>query len=143
MGFFGTTASVIADLNLVAQVILIIFLAFGIYRKKPLRNHGQVMTLSTVFNLATILTVMVPSLILNWETFMLIPTPPGPSIIIVHSIAGTVAIILGLLFSIRFSEATRNSTPLACGKRRLMWATAILWIYSLGGGIAFYLFFYL
>ena len=141
MSIFGTSASIFIDLNLVIQILLVVFLAIGIYKKKPLKKHGQVMLVSSLVNLATILIIMVPSLFLNWNTFLMIPTPPGPAIILVHSIVGTVAIVLGILFSIRFLLAISNSSPLTCGKRRLMWATAILWIYSLGGGIAFYLFY--
>ncbi|MBD3404671.1 MAG: hypothetical protein GF411_00880 [Candidatus Lokiarchaeota archaeon] len=143
MILFGSSSPILVDINLFTQVGLVVLLLFGIYKKKPFRYHGKVMAVSTVVNLVTIASIMVPSLVINFNAFLTLPTPPGPAIILIHSFVGIIAIAFGVLFTVRFIMALRNSEPLLCGKRRLMWATAILWLYSFGGGVAFYIFYHL
>ncbi|TXT55412.1 MAG: conserved membrane protein of unknown function [Candidatus Thorarchaeota archaeon] len=143
MIIFGSTSPILVDINLFIQVGLITMLLFGIYKRKPFLFHGKVMAISTLVNLITIIGVMIPSLIVNWNSFFSLPTPPGPSIILIHSLVGLIAIAFAILFTSRFLLALKNSEPLLCGKRRTMWVTAILWLYSFGGGLAFYIFYYL
>jgi uncharacterized membrane protein YozB (DUF420 family) len=143
MVLFGTSASIFADVNLIAQVVLLALLVLGIVKRKPLQIHGRVMMIATVVNIGATLLFMAPSLLLNWGGFATLPFPPGPAIVVVHSIVGALAILLGVLWTYRFIVATRESAPLACGKRKMMWLTAGLWLYATGGGIVFYILLYL
>ncbi|NWF96643.1 MAG: hypothetical protein HXY34_10930 [Candidatus Thorarchaeota archaeon] len=143
MVLFGTSASIFADLNLIAQIVLLTLLVLGIVKRKPLQIHGKVMMSATVVNIVATLLFMAPSLLLNWGSFTALPFPPGPAIVVVHGIVGTLAILLGALWTYRFIVATRRSAPLACGKKKMMWLTAGLWLYATGGGIVFYILLYL
>jgi len=143
MGLFSPEAALIYDINLITQAILVIMLVIGWIKKKPYRTHGIIMGIATIINLITVLTIMAPSLILNIDALIPYTGGIGQSITIVHSIVGSVVVGLGLLFAGRFMLKLRNNDPLLCGSRRLMYAALILWLYSFGGGIAFYVFYYL
>jgi len=61
---------------------------------------------------------------------------------IAHAMLGTITILLGLLFGFRFFSATRGSKPLACGTKRMMVVTILLWLVTLSAGLAFYIYYY-
>jgi len=143
LSIFGTSAAPIYNVNLIVQVILVMMLAVGFVRRRILRQHGTIMATATALNLVATLLVMAPSLIRNFGAITSEPFTLGAGITISHSIAGSIAMFLGLLFSLRFLRAVKDSKPLACGTRRLMLVTAALWLYSLGGGLAFYAYYYL
>ncbi|TFG05929.1 hypothetical protein EU538_11045 [Candidatus Thorarchaeota archaeon] len=138
MGILGTSASIFADINLIIQIALLVLTIIGIIKSKPYPLHGKIFTVVTFVTLATTLFIMGPALFLKWGDFAAIPFPPGSAIVIVHHLAGLVALILGLLWSYRYIDARRNRKPYTCGSRRMMWLTAILWLYSLFGGIVIY-----
>jgi hypothetical protein len=142
MGLFGTSASIFADINLLIQIVLLVLLIYGSIKSKPYPFHGKIMTVLTIVTLLTTVFIMAPALFLKWDLFAAIPFPPGSSIVIVHHIAGLVALLLGLLWTYRYLDARRNQKPFTCGSRRMMWLTAILWAYSLFGGILVYLIVY-
>jgi hypothetical protein len=143
LGIFGTSAAPIYNANLVVQVILAVMLAVGIVRRRTLKQHGAIMATATALNLVATLLVMAPSLIRNFGAIAPQPFTLGVGITIAHSVAGSIAIFFGLLFSLRFLRGVKGSKPLACGTRRLMLVTATLWLFSLGGGFAFYAYYYL
>ncbi|MHA2068654.1 MAG: hypothetical protein ACXABY_30190 [Candidatus Thorarchaeota archaeon] len=143
MGILGTDADTIFEINLVVQFVLILFLAFGFYKRRTFSYHGKIMALATLLNLGATAFVMLPSLITYWDLIVANPTNPGIMITIVHVIIGSIAIALGFLFSIRFLLALRNSKPLACGTRRMMLTTLFLWLFALAGGLAFFVFYYI
>lgn len=143
MGILGTAADTIFEINLVVQFLLILFLVFGFHKRRTFVQHGRIMALATIVNVCAVALVMLPSLILNIGAIVSEPFNPGVGITIAHSIVGSIALALGLLFSIRFLIKTRNSQPLICGTRRMMYLTLALWLFALGGGLAFYAFYYL
>ncbi|MHA2026822.1 MAG: hypothetical protein ACW98U_13065 [Candidatus Thorarchaeota archaeon] len=142
MGIFGTRADTIFEVNLLVQLVLIIILVIGVYQRRPLKRHGTIMALATLLNFGTTALIMLPSLISNWHVIVTNPFNLGVGITLAHSIGGSLALALGILFSVRFFIATRNSRPLKCGVRRVMISTFIMWIAALGGGVAFYLYYY-
>lgn len=143
LGILGTTADTIFEINLIVQLILIVFLAIGVYQRRPFKRHGTIMASATLLNLGATTLVMLPSLITNLDVIVANPFNPGVGITIAHSILGSVALAIGSLFSARFLIATRNSKPLKCGIRRWMIITFVMWIAALGGGLAFFLYYYL
>jgi len=103
MGFLGTRASFIADINLITQLIIIVLLVAGWWMmsdKKKARQHGQLMVLAVIVNGLTIAGVMVPSLIINFGAITSNPTGPGPLDTIFHSIMGTAAWLYGAYLSV-------------------------------------------
>lgn len=143
LGILGTTASTIYEVNLILQLVLIVFLAIGYYQKRPSKRHGTIMALATLLNLGAVFLIMLPSFIINFDAIVANPFSPGVSITIIHSVVGSVTLALGALFSLRFLIAIRNSKPLKCGTRRLMISTLLLWIIALVGGLSFFLYYYL
>lgn len=109
MGILGTFADTIFDVNLIVQLLLVVILALGFYRRRKFATHGRIMALATLINLGAIALIMVPSLIFNFGAVIAAPLSPGVLITIAHSILGSTAIILGSLFSVRFLIATRNA----------------------------------
>ena len=146
MVIFGTTSLIIFDINLLVQLMLLLLLVIGGYVmhvKHVRRNHGLIMATATIANIMMLLSVMLPSLILNWNVLVSEPTSPGVLITFGHVIVGLIAISGGGLFSMRFIRSDRSKPSPMCGKRREMRTFFVLWILTLLLGIGFYLNYYL
>ncbi|MHA1902355.1 MAG: hypothetical protein ACXADL_02815 [Candidatus Thorarchaeota archaeon] len=143
MGIFGTGAETIFELNLIIQLALLVLLLIGYAKRRTFRFHGTIMATALIINMITVLTIMGPSFVLYFNLLIAAPLSPGNLITIIHVILGTIALLFGILFSIRFMLAIRRSGPLACGTRRLMQLTALLWLSSLFGGLGFFIYFYI
>lgn len=135
MGLFGTTAPIIADLNLILQYVTLILLIFGYLKRKPRKTHAYVMTTMYLITITTTVLIMAPALIL-YSSFY------GP-ILYLHAGVGIVCILLGTLFVSRFVKATRNKKPLVCGTKNVMRMTFILWLIPILSGTAVYITMYL
>jgi len=131
MGIFGNSASIFVDLNLIAQMATLVLLVVGYTKKRSLKLHGRIMSTVTLITLVTILLVMGPSLVLEFRTY--------ESTILIHAGAGSVATLLGLIFSVRFNRALRSGKPLYCGKKNMMRLAFILWLFPILGGTYLYL----
>ncbi|MFX1482663.1 MAG: hypothetical protein ACFFCP_05670 [Promethearchaeota archaeon] len=131
MGLFGNSASIIVDVNLIIQWIVFIFLLVGYLKRRELKTHGYLMVVTTIINLVTALLIMAPSLVINSSIL--------PVTVYAHATVGTIAILLGLLFSFKFVTALRSNQPLACGTRRNMRIAFILWIVPVFFGTFIYL----
>jgi hypothetical protein len=144
MGFLGTSASAVADINLIVQLAIVLLLAAGwVYGrdKKKIRFHGQIMIVAVVVNGAMIFLVMVPSLILNFGAITSNPLGPGPLVSVAHSIAGTVAWLYAayLAWVWRLKPAT-----IECFKRK-NWMKPVLyaWLAAAALGVGFYVYYYI
>ncbi|MHA1959482.1 MAG: hypothetical protein ACW99U_04595 [Candidatus Thorarchaeota archaeon] len=142
MAIFGTTSEIIFDINLLVQIVLIAHLAWGFTNKRLLRKHGAIMAVGTFSNLVTVLSIMVPSLLINWDAVVAAPLSPGVLITLIHAGLGTIAIFGGALFSIRYALAVKRVGPLTCGTRPFMRTTIILWLVSFVFGLGFYFYYY-
>lgn len=132
---FGNSASIIVDVNLIIQWVIFVFLLVGYLKRRERKTHGYLMVVTTIINLVTTLLIMAPSLVLNASTL--------PIAVYGHAIVGTIAILLGLLFSFKFMTELRNNQPLACGTRRNMRIAFILWIVPVFFGTFLYLTIYI
>ena len=131
MGLFGTSASILVDINLILQYVTLILLIVGYVKKKPFKTHGYIMMTVLLITLGTTLLIMGPRLLDTFSTY-------GPNII-AHAGLGIASMLLGTLFVSRFIIATRNQQPLACGSRRLMLLALFLWILPILFGTMFYI----
>jgi hypothetical protein len=146
MVIFGTTSHIIFDINLIVQLMLLLLLVVGGYVmrvKLVRRNHGFIMAIATITNIMMLLSVMLPSLVLNLNAIVSEPTSPGVVMTLGHVVLGLIAISGGALFSARFIVSERPKTVPRCGKRREMRAIFLLWIFTLLLGIGFYWYYYL
>jgi len=141
VGFLGTGAPLVADLNLVAQVLMGVALLVGtiLARKKHFRAHAVMQTTVLLLNLAMIGTVMWPS-----AEEQVMPAFPGvfdrwyfaaPSI---HAMLGIAAESLGIFI------AMVAGTKLVPEKLRFrnwkhwMRAELLLWWMTLLSGVVTY-----
>lgn len=131
MGIFGNSADIIVDINLIIQYVILVLLVIGYIKKKPYRSHGNLMLLTTLLTLATILTIMVPRLVMFYALY--------PPLIYIHAIIGGITIAIALLFNIRFMTALRGKQPLKCGTKNAMRIALLIWLITLFGGTLIYL----
>lgn len=142
-GFLGTKASWAADLNLLAQIVLLVLLTLAILRAKKgdLATHHTWMTVVVIVNAVLIVAVMNPTF------FRVLPDAiRAPSlklrIMFPHLVVGGLAELLGV-YSI---VAVKIDSPIAMqshSQKRLMRLLAVLWTLALVGGIALYALWYL
>ena len=143
LGFLGTTASNIVDINLILQVLIIIFLTAGyiIARRASFIDHGKLMSVAVFLNIISFIFVMLPSLIEGAGAFVSSPTNPGVIISAIHILVGGYALSSGIYFvnRWRFSKSYQR----CLGNRRWMRWTASLWAMATLTGIAFYYYYYI
>ena len=139
MGFLGTQAGVTADVNLLLQIAILCLLLIGRSRakKKNFRKHGRYMAVAVALNVASLATIMLPSLLLGLGFLVTNPTNPLSILAILHAGFGTLSLSLSLYLVLKW----RFSKPLVeCLKnKRLMNPTIILWITTAMIGIILYL----
>ncbi|MBD3158449.1 MAG: hypothetical protein GF309_06615 [Candidatus Lokiarchaeota archaeon] len=142
MDIFSTQADLIYDINLLVQSVLVALLVLGWINNKPYKTHGTIMTTATLIQIITVVTIMIPSLVLNFGALIPFEGKTGQIITILHNNVGTIAVILGCMLSFKFLSALRNTEPLLCGVKHTMYATLSLWLLSFLGGFGFYLYYY-
>jgi len=130
----------VATISIVIQIIVLIMLFGGLWlkRKKKFRQHGITMFAAILLHSVTILAWMIPS-------FSGLFTAPGAISlvdlltigIIVHAIAGMIAVILGVW--IVTSWRLRVDVKTCFAKKNIMRVTITLWIIALAIGIILYL----
>ncbi|MHA2426458.1 MAG: hypothetical protein ACXADB_00260 [Candidatus Hermodarchaeia archaeon] len=143
MVLFWSTAELIFDINFIIQIILIILLVIGATQKQTWKYHGTIMGVATISMLITVLIIMGPSLGANMVVLLLFPTNPGSIVTIVHVVFGSLALILGLFFTIRFLYFAISKRPLICGTRIQMRIQIAIWFLSFLFGLIFYVYYYL
>ena len=130
MGLFGTTASILVDINLILQYFTLILLVVGYVKRKPFKNHGYIMMTVLLITISTTFVIMAPRLLVTFVTY-------GPTVI-GHMIGGLVAMLLTTVFTFRFISAIRNEKPLACGTKNWMRLAFVLWLIPIFGGTMMY-----
>ena len=137
LDFQGNVVSVI-------QVIALVLLVIGVYpyrirtKNRNLIMHGFFSIVAIGLNLATVLSIMIPSLngnlvfISNLSLFQ-------SAVVWLHSVLGSVAIVLGLIMI--FSWITHPLGELGCSKMwRLMIPTFIIWASALVLGLVIHIY---
>jgi len=135
MVLFGSSAPLLVDINLVLQYITLVLLILGYIKRRPFKTHGQIMITVLLITAGTALLIMAPRI---WITFAAYGFP-----IIFHAILGSLTIVLGAVFAIRFIIATRNQQPLLCGTKNWMRLALILWLIPILAGTMMYFTLYL
>ena len=126
----GSSAPLLVDVNLILQYITLVLLIIGYVKRKPFKTHGYIMVIVLLITVGATLLIMAPRI---WVTFAVYGY-----LIIFHATLGTLSMILGTVFAIRFIIATRNQQPLVCGSKNWMRLALILWIIPILAGTAMY-----
>jgi len=143
MSFLTNPYVVIPTIGLLIEIIVLALLLYGYWMKLKLKyiRHGTVMTLVIVIHLASVIAIMVPSLVLAViPEYLLIHVSGVVSIIsLVHVPIGTLAILLGAWFIISWRLQGVNG---CFSRKKFMLPTMTLWFVSLILGITLYAVFY-
>jgi uncharacterized membrane protein YozB (DUF420 family) len=136
LGFLGNHAPYPADLNLVAQIIVLSLLLAGVYfvRESKLKTHSRFMKSAVIIQFGALILWMGPSLVLNIEAFSSLTT--GLFITALHALGGVLALALAInaIYHRRI------------GSLQLKWtmrSAFIVWTSTVVLGIGFYAYYYL
>jgi len=138
-GFLGTRANWAADLNLIAQIILLLVLVAGRVqaKRRQLNTHHTWMTAVVAVNAVLVIAIMNP------ELFRLLPSiwgnldVPERVMPLPHALVGALAELMGLYAVLWI----RMDLPESMRPRSVKWfmrITFLLWALALVGGIALY-----
>jgi hypothetical protein len=96
LGFLGNQAPYAADLNLVAQIVVLCMLLAGVYfvRTSKLRTHSRLAKLAVLVQFGALVLWMGPSLVLNIRALR--SFGPGSVITALHVLAGIFALALAI-----------------------------------------------
>ncbi|MEM3078560.1 MAG: hypothetical protein QXR38_03590, partial [Nitrososphaerales archaeon] len=97
MGFLGTRAIWLSDLNVLLQIAILAILIIGINfaKKKNFVVHGRTQTLAVILNAILILFIMIPSLIGGFGFFLAELYSVGTLIVLGHATLGSITEVLG------------------------------------------------
>lgn len=143
MGFFGTGAVLITDINLLFQIIAVILVIIGIiYKlKRKIKIHGYLMSVAIFMHLITFIVAMGPAFSEGLDFFTNSTDLIGVQAMWIHAITGIIGLIMGIILVLLWIINLSNLT--GCVKRkRLMDITIVLWIISFIFGVVTYLSFY-
>ena len=143
MGFFGTGAVLITDINLLIQIISVILVIIGIiYKiKRQLKFHGYLMSIAVLMHLITFILAMGPAFSEGLDFFVGSTDLLGVQAMWIHAITGGIALITGIILILFWIINLSNIA--GCSKRkRIMDITSMLWMISFIFGIVTYLSFY-
>jgi uncharacterized membrane protein YozB (DUF420 family) len=141
MGLFNPNAPFFADVSLILQIVVLVFisLAMRVKIKRNYKAHGWLMTVAVVLHTITILAVMLPSLRSMGGIFENV-YDRFAMVTIIHSIAGSIAEILGV-FLVGAWAFSRNIND-CFKKKQVMRVTVVLWLLGLVLGIYVYVMLY-
>ncbi len=138
-GFLGTRATLVADINLILQVVVLIVLSAGAFqaRRRNFDSHRLLMTAAVIANAALIIAIMNPSFFRILPFGLRSPGARRPTVMWPHVLVGTLAELMGVYIVIRTNveQSTASSWP---GMMRVMLITLLLWLVALVGGITLY-----
>jgi uncharacterized membrane protein YozB (DUF420 family) len=131
----------IFQINLAFQIIILAILITALALSQKHKNflHGLTMLIAVMLNIASFLTVMLPSLF----SMEIIRTQPSSAISLVtftHAAVGVVTMVLGLWLVA--SWHLQSSIQSCATKKKVMRLTAVLWSITLILGILLYMWLY-
>ncbi|MGB9879479.1 MAG: DUF420 domain-containing protein [Anaerolineae bacterium] len=139
-GIFGTKATLIADINLISQVVILAILAIGVFQAKArkFQAHHTLMTVAVVANAALIVAIMNPSFFRILPFALRNPGADKPTVLWPHMLLGAVAELLGVYIVLATNTGRSD-------KQRFKWLmriTFFLWVLALIAGIVLYFVWY-
>jgi uncharacterized membrane protein YozB (DUF420 family) len=133
----------IAQINLLVQIVILVFLFAGLFLKRRNRffSHGTAMLVALVLNAISFFVVMGVSLVNRAEFIASYLWSRLSLVIVVHSVLGSIAEILGVWIVVRWR--LRSDAKYCIGRKKVMRTTAVLWTTALLLGILLYTYLYL
>jgi uncharacterized membrane protein YozB (DUF420 family) len=139
-GILGTGATLVANINLILQIVILVVLTIGAFqaRRGRLDAHHTLMTAAVIINAVLIIAIMNPSFFRILPFALDYPGAPGPKVMWPHVALGAVAELLGAYLVIRLKLDPSRASDLG-NLRRVMVVTLLLWTTALVVGIAVYI----
>lgn len=123
------TLAQVIDLTVQITVLVLVIMAYGMFRRKNFLWHAQVMTIAFVVILTSFLLIMVQSFVITFQTFTTSGTVGFDVASLAHVPFGAAGLILGGYLVVRWA---RNNFSLQNMKApRLMRATLVLWVVNI------------
>ena len=118
MGFFGTGAALITDINLLIQIVAIIFVIIGIvYKvKRKVKIHGYLMAAAIFMHFITFIIAMGPAFSESLEFYTSSTDLIGVQAMWIHAIAGSIGLIIGILCWDRTCSGPMPDNISKCGE---------------------------
>ena len=139
-GILGTRATLIADANLILQVVMLAVLLFAAWQAKrgKMELHCTLMTAVVVANAVAIIAIMNPAFFRSLPYALSYPGARGPRVLWPHIVSGTVAEVMGAYVVIAMRWGNSDSGGRLRNLKWTMRITALLWVVSLTVGIVVY-----
>jgi uncharacterized membrane protein YozB (DUF420 family) len=138
MGLFNSNAPFLADLNLLLQVVIFVFLIVSLVLKLKHNyvKHGTTMGIAVALNAVSVLLVMAPSLLSKKGIFENLFTRFA-LVTVSHAILGSLVEILGIFLLIAWIF-NRYNVKFCFKNKRIMRATIFFWLVELILGVYIY-----
>ena len=139
-GILGTRATLVADANLILQVVMLVMLLFAALQAKRgnLQLHCTLMTVVVVANGVAIIAIMNPAFFRSLPYALGYPGARGPRVLWPHVVAGTLSEAMGVYVVIAMRWGNSGSGGRLRNPKWTMRITALLWTVSLVAGIVVY-----
>ena len=131
-------AIVTASLLIQLAVLSILIYGYLLYRRLKFRRHGIIMSCAVFVQVAGVFSIMVPSFVLAvFPNYIVTHTLELVSVVsLIHEVTGSLALALGIWFVASWSF--RKDFKRCFNKRKLMFATMVVWVIALSFGITLY-----
>lgn len=138
-GILGTRATLVADINLILQIVILMMLTIGAFqaRRGRLDAHHRLMTAAVIINGVAIIAIMNPSFFRVLPFALRNPGAPGPTVMWPHVAVGALAELMGAYVVIRLNLDPSRISRLG-NLKWIMVITFLLWIVALAVGITVY-----
>ncbi len=142
-GFLGTQATLVADINLILQIVILIVLMISTLqaRKRGLSAHRTLLAIAVMLNAVLIIAIMNPSFFRILPFALHNPGAPVPTLLWPHVSMGVVAELIGVYLVLSTNLDWGSSPRLQQRQRRVRTALRImllLWALALAIGLAVY-----
>jgi uncharacterized membrane protein YozB (DUF420 family) len=135
-------AFLIAQINLIFQVIVaaVLLSGFWLKKRKMFFSHGTAMLVAVVLNAVSILLIMGPSLIGRAQFIGDYPLSKLPLVILIHAVLGSGVEALGIWIVAAWHFRPRVQS---CARRKkIMRWTLVAWLAALSLGVVLYILIY-
>jgi uncharacterized membrane protein YozB (DUF420 family) len=128
-----------ANVTLAFQIVILVLLLYGywLFRSRRYRDHGVDTSAALALHTITILYVMIPMLLDEYDRFISVLQPASTINLALHVITGSTAEILAVLLVVRW--LMRGLNIKGCFGKTLMKVTFYTWMVSIATGIINYL----
>ena len=142
-GLLGTQATLVADLNLILQIIILAVLAISVFegRRRGMDHGRMLVTAAVAINAVLIIAVMNPSFFRILPFALHNPGARGPRVVWPHVVLGTLAELIGVY--VVLSANLNSARPLRLQPTTLTTRAAfrvmfLLWMVALALGLMIY-----